>query len=151
MLFGLQNNQFIMPDLSFRLRGNTRRMYLIRKNRDNNQLYWVGVVKAVQTNVIQVTVIKIVHPDTIAQSLIMDPGMIFHVETMDEGGNFQQRGQTCHVCWDRTVLNRSANAMKHGVARHLCMSTLFSPPWCTATVYNGQQYNAIITWSSVYS
>lgn len=136
-----------MPDIAYGLSGTVRRMYLIRNVRDSNRLYWVGVAKPTRFTIL-LSVMKVVFREgMILRSASDGPRMVFKVKTMNKKGKYQQRGQCRPMCWDRTVLSRAYGALERGANRETCMTALHSPHWCTATVYNGQQFNAVITWN----
>lgn len=142
-----QENQFVMPDLTFGLRGSMRRMYLTRNVRQNNRLFWVGVARPTMA-VVQVTVMKVVDPAAAVSSRwrTEPPGLKFRLSTVNATGRFQPRGKPRTVCWDRTALARSASAMEHGVSPPVCRSALYSPHHCIATIANDQTHEALISW-----
>lgn len=124
-----------------------RRMYLVRNIHQGNQLYWVGLRKPIDS-LVQVTVLKVVHPAYASQSAFQSSNMAFRVETISEDGQYQIRGQPRPVIWDRVALTRSLRAMEHGENYMTLMATLHSPPWCITSVYINQRHQAIISWYS---
>ncbi|XP_022168086.1 uncharacterized protein LOC111032161 [Myzus persicae] len=146
--YDVMENQFLMPDLTFGLQGTMRRAYLTRNVQDGNLLYWVCVARPTMSG-IQVAVLKVYDPDTPTQHTGGPPDMVFRVRTMSRQGWQRQRGRSRSVCWDRMVLDRMTRVLASGENREKCMTTLHTPPWCTATVRNDLQYEAIITWNEV--
>lgn len=136
-----------MPDLTFGLQGAMRRAYLTRNVQDGNRLYWVCVARPTMDG-IQVAVLKVFNPDEPTQHA-GPPDMVFRVRTMSQQGWQRQRGRPRSVCWDRMVLERMMRVLSTNENKKKCMTTLHTPPWCTATVRNDLQYEAIISWSAV--
>jgi len=136
-----------MPDLTFGLQGTMRRAYLTRNVQDGNRLYWVCVARTTMDG-IQVAVLKVFNPDENTQHT-GPPDMVFRVRTMSRQGWQRQRGRTRSVCWDRMVLDRMMRVLSNDENQKKSLTTLHTPPWCTATVNNDLYYEAIITWIPV--
>lgn len=112
-----QDNRFLMSDLTFGLRGSTRRMYLLRNVRDNNRLCWLGVAGPADSAT-QVTVLKVVEPSVIARSPATSPDIfpvIFRMNTSNSNGRYQYRDRPHPMPWDRTMLIRLTEAVERGV------------------------------------